>query len=475
MSTPGKRAQLPQEIFKYRVIYPGGTYVRVSPAVDSERTGDIIEYGAVFSASKSLVLDGINYVKLADDRGWVFGNKGDTEVLELVEVVRVPGGLVEASSSSLPESSTLATIRPKAVGASASVSTAPATTTAAATAAAAAPVSSLGAGGDGGDEWGKAADSVVVTESESFLVSHTVHRAAREREKLSQTGRADSRFWKDAALKCAACETFDAFVRLSAEVETEQVANPAGGGGRRPQDLQVRSLIALIVSVTRQCAPEVAELAGLETVLWVFSHLGTRSAPVLQLAIAAANERFEWLDEERQAELLQVLVDIGNRTWHHVSDLGRLASAVPDEIKSLLQRWLIIRSFEIEYVWEDDVGGPQPGGAERFAVHRTPTASRPRLSWLTLPDWLCGVVVPTARQRSRQVRRRRLDRLQRADEDAGFQDDLFSPRDEDEDDILYQGQGDGDGEGEGEGVWKGLRRHVRRIIADPDVQLAGII
>jgi len=197
-------------------------------------------------------------------------------------------------------------------------------------------------------------------------------------------------------------------------------------------------------------------------VLWVFSHLGTRSASVLQLAIAAANERFEWLDEERQTELLHVLVDIGSRTWHHVSDLGRLASAVPDEIKSLLQRWLIIRSFEIEYVWEDDVGGLQSGAAERFAVHRTPTVSRPRLSWLTLPDWLCGVVAPTARQRSRQARRRRMDRLQRAAEDE---------------DVMRQGRGQGEGEGVlgREGVWKGLRHHVRRIIADPDVQLAGII
>lgn len=27
------------EIFRYRVVYPGGTFIRVSPSVDSEKTG----------------------------------------------------------------------------------------------------------------------------------------------------------------------------------------------------------------------------------------------------------------------------------------------------------------------------------------------------------------------------------------------------------------------------------------------------
>jgi hypothetical protein len=27
------------EIFRYRVVYPGGTFIRISPSLDSEKTG----------------------------------------------------------------------------------------------------------------------------------------------------------------------------------------------------------------------------------------------------------------------------------------------------------------------------------------------------------------------------------------------------------------------------------------------------
>ncbi len=48
----------------------------------------VLECGTVFTANKSLFLDGINYVKIADGRGWVFSKKGDTQVLDLLEVCR---------------------------------------------------------------------------------------------------------------------------------------------------------------------------------------------------------------------------------------------------------------------------------------------------------------------------------------------------------------------------------------------------
>lgn len=78
------------DIYSYKVIYPGGTFVRVSPAVNAAKTGDILEFGAVFEATKSLYLDGINYVKLASGKGWVFGSKGDIKVLDLIEVSHRP-------------------------------------------------------------------------------------------------------------------------------------------------------------------------------------------------------------------------------------------------------------------------------------------------------------------------------------------------------------------------------------------------
>ena len=76
------------EIYCYKVIYPNGTFIRVSPDLKAAKTGDILECGSVFESSKSLFLDGINYVKLADGRGWVFHSKGETKVLELIEVIK---------------------------------------------------------------------------------------------------------------------------------------------------------------------------------------------------------------------------------------------------------------------------------------------------------------------------------------------------------------------------------------------------
>jgi hypothetical protein len=86
------------ENFCYKVIYPGGTFVRISPALDAEKTGEILEYGAVFCASKSLFLDGINYVKLSDGRGWLFESRGSTQVLQLLEVTRSEVSLIAIAS-----------------------------------------------------------------------------------------------------------------------------------------------------------------------------------------------------------------------------------------------------------------------------------------------------------------------------------------------------------------------------------------
>ena len=78
------------EVFRYRVVYPGGTYIRISPATDAEKTGTILEFGTIFDASKSLFLDGINYAKLKDGSGWVFERKNDVQILELIQIIRVP-------------------------------------------------------------------------------------------------------------------------------------------------------------------------------------------------------------------------------------------------------------------------------------------------------------------------------------------------------------------------------------------------
>lgn len=475
----------PVEQFRYKVVYPGGTYIRVSPHVESERTGEIIEYGSVFSASKSLVLDGINFVKLADNRGWVFGNKGDTEVLELIEVVRVPGSALLAVEGSAPANGSE-------------------------------PPAGLSAAAAG------AQSAASVAAAASIVPQTLVLRAAKEREKLFQGARADGRFWKDAGAKALECESFDAFLQLSTELAADRehgfAAAASAAVSARPQSHQVRNLICIIVSITRQCAPDVADLHGLEPALWVLVHLGPRSCShAVQLAVSAANARFEWLDEERQAELLYVLLEAAARTRQLGSDLSRLVPASADDVKNFLQRWLIVRSYEIEYVFVEDppfpggLGGGGAGGGEGGAgggwsadgtdqpglVARTPTGGRGKASgWLEMPAWLCGVTGMGgggagggfgAGSRGRGRGRGR----------GGFRARAGVPVTAAALSALDGGGGggegvgpggaggegeDGDGglpigvrEGEGEPFWRGLRRRVREIISDPDLQLAGII
>jgi len=70
--------------YTYQVVYRGGVLVRSLPDTEAPTVGLIIPYGAVFSATKSLQLDGIVYVKLADGKGWVFEEKGGQKVLERI-------------------------------------------------------------------------------------------------------------------------------------------------------------------------------------------------------------------------------------------------------------------------------------------------------------------------------------------------------------------------------------------------------
>jgi len=472
----------PLELFRYKVVYPGGTYIRVSPAVDSERTGEIIEYNVIFAASKSLVLDGVNYVKLADNRGWVLSSKGETEVLELVEVVRMPGtgqipsGVDGADSCA---SSTSSSTSSTTVGSS---------------------ESSVAA------EVAAAASTTVALAADSFVMPQvTVLRAAKEKEKLFQNVRADNRFWRDVGSKCMLCDSFEAYASLSLEVTTESSVESGGakGGRGRPQDPQIRSLIRLIVSVTGQwTGPEVADLTGLEAALWVLVHLGPRSSHVVGLAMAAANERYEWLPEERQTELLHAVLEVGARTRQHTLDLCKIVDVLPEDVKSFVQRWLVVRSYEIEYVFVQDEAGQGEGGEdERNMVAPTPSTARGVLkqtvSWmgLDLPAWLCGVPAPHSKGRWRRVRRsagtQRNSSQRRPhhsrysgygtselDQRTGADDRMngSARNDDDDDDDDDEAEGDVGEEGGEEGsFWDGLGRSVKQIIADPDLQLAGLI
>ncbi len=44
------------ETYIYKVIYPSGVYVRLTPALTSEKTGEILPYGAVIESERSCML-----------------------------------------------------------------------------------------------------------------------------------------------------------------------------------------------------------------------------------------------------------------------------------------------------------------------------------------------------------------------------------------------------------------------------------
>lgn len=76
------------DVYCYKVVYPYGAFIRVSPALHAAKTGETLESGIVFESSKSVFSDGINYVRLDDGRGWVFSSKDNIQVLDLIKVYK---------------------------------------------------------------------------------------------------------------------------------------------------------------------------------------------------------------------------------------------------------------------------------------------------------------------------------------------------------------------------------------------------
>ena len=253
--------ELPVEIFRYKVVYPGGVFVRVSPALDAEKTGVILEFGNVFEATKSLVLDGINYAKLSDDSGWVFGNKGGTEVLELLEVIRVPRSLLRNGSTKCAECTrenvSSHTARPK----NGDVNSNP---------------NALKNGGTVPEETGTGEDNGLKDNIGTSFQRLSLARAQQERNKLFQVVRVENRFWREIRGRCGECITFDQFFRLACSLDARPPAIPEPGPARSAwmaestHDEQIRACISLIASITRQCA-DTADTVGLESCLWVSS------------------------------------------------------------------------------------------------------------------------------------------------------------------------------------------------------------
>jgi hypothetical protein len=330
------------ELFRYKVIYPGGTFVRKSPALDAEKTGKVLDFGVIFEASKSLYLDGVNYAKLADGSGWVFERKNGIEILTLLEVIRVPpprnSGRELGNGRNIGRDVSVAANKSFGSFASSVTSVTSSTLNALDRQVSRETMGSRRQGRDGssilfddGEVQGECDPDSISTRSFTQTRGRGYYPAPlSSASSVSSTGgghrqvRTENRVWRDVRARCGNCCTFDEFqnLALATDVQIQQSSSRLGvesisaldGPARSARmmaaetshhDQQVRCCIALIVSITRQCSADIAEQDGLEACLWVLVHMGSRVAHAMNLIVEAANVKFESVSKVRQAELLR--------------------------------------------------------------------------------------------------------------------------------------------------------------------------
>lgn len=339
------------EIYCYRVVFPFGVSIRVSPAIEAEKTGEVLPCGTIIESTKSIILDGVNYVKLADDRGWVFSMKDDVPVLDLIEVRRIPVPNVPVLAP--PSMST-----PRKNSRS-----------------------------DSGDETSPSSSELSFqgltprTPSPELADSFTSDQTfsappMKPRRNLSQyllspgsaRGKGRGSMWKDLRLKVRACSTFADFSRLvqyDMPVELRPPAIPEPGPARSAwmssmeDDNVVLVKISLLASITRHCVEMYSDISGLEAHLWVISHLGAADVShVLRLFDQAAQQRFDRIESvEFRVAMLGKLNEVNGQTKIHAVELGRRVDILPDDIRHFLQRWVIIKvSFLLHLLFVSGTG-----------------------------------------------------------------------------------------------------------------------
>ena len=264
------------EVFRYKVVYPGGTFLRISPATNAEKTGAILEFGTVFDASKSLFLDGINYAKLSDGSGWVFERKNDIQILELMQIIRVPVKplikeiIIEETSSPKSEQSDTT------------------------------PHQSFSA--LGGDRAGVAVCSSPVR-SKKDLDSEDSSPREGSLPAHRQQAKVENRLWRDVRARCGACGTFEEFLQLVATLKISIE------GLHSQHEHRVLNSIKLIASITAQCSSQVikegSSPVGVGACLWVLVHMGSRVSHTMALIVESANHIFESASIAKKANLLR--------------------------------------------------------------------------------------------------------------------------------------------------------------------------
>lgn len=319
MTTPDSS---PNELFKYRVVYPGGCYVRNSPDMNSDKIGEILEFGTTFESSKSLYLDGINYIKY--NNGWVFETKGKIKILELLEVKR--------GSISHQRQETIKPILLKDIP----------------------------------------SKYIAVTESSPVNFKNNSHTSTiPTKDKLIRISRNEHKYWKEIKIQSLKCQSFHEFLSFVCQLEeiqtevsnksastshltvsnsvltTQQIQSISVISAWIPQssrEKEILRLVKLLTSITTQCVENISNCQGLESALWVLVHLGNLSTiHILEFTVDLANEKYETLSLHQQDAILNVISDVSNRIKLFCNELSKLVDVLPDDIQNFVQRWILIK------------------------------------------------------------------------------------------------------------------------------------
>jgi hypothetical protein len=274
------------EFFQYMVIYEGGTYVRLTPDVNGEKTGDIIQCGTILLVSKSIFIDGVNYVKLLDESGWVFVRKGDVQILELIDYRRNPPQQNDLSSSPVPTAVQNAIKHRNNIKASPSVS-------------------------NKAKYWKKV--RIDCSQIHTFL------------EYLE--------FVRDL------CGSRIPSTTEAGPARSEWMANST------KEDAIIRSLVSRISSIVIRNAFSdiVGEVQGLEAALWIFVHLGVHASHVIELGDMDVNLYFSSLSKNRREMSLEATSRITELTRDLIGALSGHVGVLGDDVRQFIQRWVLLK------------------------------------------------------------------------------------------------------------------------------------
>lgn len=290
------------ESYFFRVVYPGGTYVRVSPHIESEHTGVILPFGTLISANKSLFLDGVNYVRLSDNSGWLFVSKESVEILELVDINRSP----LKSGESLDNATELNY------------------------------------------------NSPLMNISKSF---------APDKDKIIRLSRNEARQWKELRVQCS---KFNSFVDFLSLVESSmypakfvimdgisEKKSSSGHSGHSslspfkseienisPKEIHILRLVQAISLTVKQCANDLCDVRLFAPSLWVFVHMGSRIERIMLSVVEKANSVIDSCSEDLRRDLIDIAIEIGNRTKPQIAELSKSAFIIGDDIRNFIQRWI---------------------------------------------------------------------------------------------------------------------------------------